>query len=1745
MVTAKPKVQPKSKPTVTPTKLKLSSQNGTAAAATQSPTVVKSLPHSGRPATAPANNLAKSPARSPKDDQAVDIQIGYGSKASARYPRRYTKEKAKQYESIAFQTIEHLSENSSLTSKTLVLAHVPFSRWFVNDLGRSLQHNTRLQNLELTDCELTCNEIQILCGFLRSNVGLKNLDLSFNKIRSVGCRHISGLLETGPNSSMTNHSKNAPLRLRLQHLNLSRNHCGPIGCKHLGGALVANKYLRSLSLSANSLDSWAAGWLAYALTHNAVLEVLDVTENPIGRPGVTELRQMGSKTEREIEMVESAVVEGLTEKKAEACQALLNLESVGEAIAVLEKKIENAKNSKNVETDLVDDLIRSAKEEFPGENFSGSASGTSSAVAIESQPGEIQTTEPSIKVTDDVLFISDDINAKGLNGRPSCRNIKLPEGGFDIDLEEENTNNLKEESKTTIMPISSTVRPKKAAARVIRVTDFRSAPLFPYYTDGGENTFGLSAQEIYAKKHRLECTGSPGKKPQTAANSAADKSANGLTTLKQLMTAQKSKRLQKPIQLNGLSVMGEAVNGGGASSSTPTKIAPILKIPEETAVTQSLSPMKNTPNTVGSKRHFKSFPVPDDHSPSRFKLKYRHRYSPELDAFGSCTHAVSNPVSTVPHSNNLDRSPSPDTSPEEWDPLTALKMLTSKKIEKVGKRQKKKAQAQAGPKQRKPPGETASEKNFSAHPLRTKGLAKTPDNFVKADKNQHAHLRLNLESNLRSRSPSSGGGRSPEDAVEDFKHLQPTLSGIWLNLPEFSEDYGPYSEGGSEISDSENTTNNFLAHLPTYYDSTLDDLKLLTTLFNNLKALPGSVSEDVLAQQDRLVAELQKAAMEVESGRRRGDNGRNLNCYLGGGPLVYTENDTNNTGGLGADSGESTTVTGPMNQNQKGGPTTVTTANGAPDPALVPHLNLNPKAKAHADSAKKNTGLQKLSNSQAQVLPITLGPAIETLTNSGRSNIQMANNLVFNPNIQLDVSSDIISGLNPNLKTWVNPINEKTGILPLAMQPKNLRPGAQEALLKRRVSEKNMGIVQRISSRVAAKNAVLGAATNAVLGGDSGYAYRGNITQIGGTTKKMTHQAMMVVENQNSFVADSDAPATTMLTTNNYTPRDDSRWQIQVHPADQDSDKNLDVTEKKNSFNFQKTVVDALVRANLMPPFTQFHYNAFRSRDFMSDILLARENEKDRLKAAQLAQEEEDRLALKKSRQAIRALNQMQALAQHPTSTLRNSTTSLNCMNNLDPDAHHGVLNHMLNSHNLIHGGEIHIREEDGAGLYTTSLTNAVAKVIQMRRETGARYSNCSQSKGPVGLLGEELEVLRKISLTRPEVSENATPREDGESLVLNEVGPGPEGNPRSESDVISASNSTVPRVTIISAEEAESEAHQCSKNGDQVSTISKGPTVTVLNPVRVSEKILNNINNNSKADAASSSNPLYDDDFEKTTLSLMNTMNSNTVPEESDNVSVNHNVKKKSDLTSLSMPHELSCTAGWSRTGLNKSGHNSAVDDTNLNDSTLFGGHSQSRSVLAGAREESQSQFNQASPLDSQVSSQKFSCNLKFKEKKKKKKFNPRQLPPMSTNPPQVEDPPVNFNTTIANSVSSAQSQDSVDAALDMLSDGDSEAVSEALDHLSLTHQDTVEPFDPQISGGDRDLNQSGSVDNSLYKDINCRTGDFVTVKTVANTVAAAAGCLTESEDSEVIDNDEDDSGETLSGVASQVIQKSLSLGL
>jgi hypothetical protein len=202
---------------------------------------------------------------------------------------------AEDLDNIAERTIQRCELNDK-SLRALDVSDCVFTSSFFSLLGEAMQHNTVLQELYLDACHIDDQAVRVLSRGIEQNTGraLRVLSLEDNQIKCVGVGHLARLLRGrsrwartfgGYRTHATGPGKG------IQYLSLKGNAMSAIGCKALAEALsCSDDSLERLSLEANRIDDWGAGWFAQAIKNNNVLQCLDLHKNPIGTDGIEELK---------------------------------------------------------------------------------------------------------------------------------------------------------------------------------------------------------------------------------------------------------------------------------------------------------------------------------------------------------------------------------------------------------------------------------------------------------------------------------------------------------------------------------------------------------------------------------------------------------------------------------------------------------------------------------------------------------------------------------------------------------------------------------------------------------------------------------------------------------------------------------------------------------------------------------------------------------------------------------------------------------------------------------------------------------------------------------------------------------------------------------------------------------------------------------------------------------------------------------------------------------------------------------------------------------------------------------------------------------------------------------------------------------------------------------------------------------------------------------------------------------------
>jgi hypothetical protein len=128
--------------------------------------------------------------------------------------------------------------------------------------------NNVLRYLNLSNCEMHCTDMKIICQVLRVYPNnLEELNLAGNKIAAPGAIEICGYI--------------ASRTCSLQILDLSWNKIGEVGAIEFGNALTQNQSLVKLNLAANSMGDMGGQRFIDCLREHTVLQEINLSQNGI------------------------------------------------------------------------------------------------------------------------------------------------------------------------------------------------------------------------------------------------------------------------------------------------------------------------------------------------------------------------------------------------------------------------------------------------------------------------------------------------------------------------------------------------------------------------------------------------------------------------------------------------------------------------------------------------------------------------------------------------------------------------------------------------------------------------------------------------------------------------------------------------------------------------------------------------------------------------------------------------------------------------------------------------------------------------------------------------------------------------------------------------------------------------------------------------------------------------------------------------------------------------------------------------------------------------------------------------------------------------------------------------------------------------------------------------------------------------------------------------------------------------
>ncbi|XP_061174636.1 leucine-rich repeat-containing protein 74B-like [Saccostrea echinata] len=161
-----------------------------------------------------------------------------------------------------------------LKESEICLQHIGLNTNDVIALMYALLHNSRVENLDLTDNGMS-EEAQLhVIEVLRHNNAISSLNLSENRTTPICCASLANVIEE---------------TTWLTHLNLSGTGIGDDGAKHIATGMRGNVSIVWLNLSHNDIEEAGATRIGKALTINDTLHVLDLSWNHIRMIGAVSL----------------------------------------------------------------------------------------------------------------------------------------------------------------------------------------------------------------------------------------------------------------------------------------------------------------------------------------------------------------------------------------------------------------------------------------------------------------------------------------------------------------------------------------------------------------------------------------------------------------------------------------------------------------------------------------------------------------------------------------------------------------------------------------------------------------------------------------------------------------------------------------------------------------------------------------------------------------------------------------------------------------------------------------------------------------------------------------------------------------------------------------------------------------------------------------------------------------------------------------------------------------------------------------------------------------------------------------------------------------------------------------------------------------------------------------------------------------------------------------------------------------
>ena len=176
------------------------------------------------------------------------------------------------------------------------------------NIAKAIQMNTTLHTLDMSDNEISDDEVIAISDCLKKNSSLEKLNLSKNeiKITNEGAKMIAEALQLNTTLKQLDLSINKIFddgataisnvlksNITLQELNISHNNITNKGITKITEAIQINSTLQNINISKNHITTEGLLYLMEAVKNNCTLQVVNITHNinNVTRSGFTSIKQ--------------------------------------------------------------------------------------------------------------------------------------------------------------------------------------------------------------------------------------------------------------------------------------------------------------------------------------------------------------------------------------------------------------------------------------------------------------------------------------------------------------------------------------------------------------------------------------------------------------------------------------------------------------------------------------------------------------------------------------------------------------------------------------------------------------------------------------------------------------------------------------------------------------------------------------------------------------------------------------------------------------------------------------------------------------------------------------------------------------------------------------------------------------------------------------------------------------------------------------------------------------------------------------------------------------------------------------------------------------------------------------------------------------------------------------------------------------------------------------------------------------